>query len=550
MNTTTIQPKRALISVSDKTGLVEFAKELSALGVEIISTGGTFKALTTAGIPAIEISQFTGFPEMMDGRVKTLHPLVHAGILGLRDKHAATANEHNIKWIDLIIVNLYPFSETIQKPNVAEDEAIENIDIGGPTMIRSAAKNVGWVGVVVDPSDYAPLLEEIKSSNGLSIESRKKLSAKAFGHTAQYDAIIYNYFKPDQFPAHLTMTFDKFYDLRYGENPHQLACVYKEPNNKEVNILNAKIHQGKQLSYNNINDADGALALTKEFTEPACVVVKHANPCGVAVGTDITEVFKRAYNADALSAFGGIISLNRTCTKAIAEEIAKVFAEIVLAPSYEPEALAILATKKNLRVLELGTLTSPSPIVIPTEAAVAAERRNPLAVESQRSRDPSTPLGMTAGMTKKEYRYVDGGLLVQDRDTNIITREQLKIVTEKQPTEEQINTMLFGWKVLKYMKSNAILIAKDNTTVGVGVGQVSRVDAVDIAIKKAGDKITGSILASDAFFPFRDSIDKIAGTGITAVIQPGGSIKDEEVIKACNEHGIAMVFTGVRCFKH
>ncbi len=555
MHSNLIQPKRALISVSDKTGLVEFAKELSALGVEIISTGGTFKALTTAGIPAIEISKFTGFPEMMDGRVKTLHPLVHAGILGLRDKHAGTAQEHNIKWIDLVVVNLYPFSETIQKPNVTEDEAIENIDIGGPTMIRSAAKNVGWVGVVVDPADYTPLLEEIKSSNGLSIDTRKKLSAKAFGHTAQYDAIIYNYFEPRTnetpsfisplkggetptpppfkegaqgevtsrtFPNPLILTYNKFYDLRYGENPHQLACVYKEPNNHEVNILNAKIHQGKQLSYNNINDADGALALTKEFTEPACIVVKHANPCGVAVGTDITEVFKRAYNADALSAFGGIISLNRPCTKTIAEEIAKVFAEIVLAPSYEPEALAILATKKNLRVLELGTLTPPKP--------------------------------------KQEFRYVDGGLLIQDRDTNIITREQLKIVTEKQPTDEQINTMLFSWKILKYMKSNAILIAKDNTTVGVGVGQVSRVDAVDIAIKKAGDKITGSILASDAFFPFRDSIDKIAGTplrqgfggqaGITAIIQPGGSIKDEEVIEACNEHGIAMVFTGVRCFKH
>ncbi len=590
MNTNLIQPKRALISVSNKTGIVEFAKELSSLGVEIISTGGTYKTLTEVGIPAIEISKFTGFPEMMDGRVKTLHPLVHAGILGLRDRHSATAQEHNIKWIDLVVVNLYPFSQTIQKPNVTEDEAIENIDIGGPTMIRSAAKNVGWVGVVVDPNDYTPLLEEIKSSNGLSVETRKKLSAKAFGHTAQYDAIIYNYFCPlslrgslatteaislskdslsggiassvaatlpprndNVFPPILTLTFNKFYDLRYGENPHQLACVYKEPNNTEVNILNAKIHQGKQLSYNNINDADGALALTREFAEPACVVVKHANPCGVAVGNDITEVFKRAYNADALSAFGGIISLNRTCTKQIAEEIAKVFAEIVLAPSFEPEALTILATKKNLRVLELGTFTSSnSPVIL-------SETKNLVGQSSEL--DPSLPLRMTSGHApKKEYRFVDGGLLVQDRDTNIVTREQLKVVTEKQPTEEQINTMLFAWKVLKYMKSNAILVAKDNTTVGVGVGQVSRVDAVDIAIKKAtqspsgawqaGDKITGSILASDAFFPFRDSIDKIAKTGITAIIQPGGSIKDEEVIKACNEYGIAMVFTGVRCFKH
>ena len=511
MNTTNIQIKRALISVSDKNGIVEFAKELNKLGVEIISTGGTFKALTDAGIPAIEISNFTGFPEMMDGRVKTLHPLVHGGILGLRDKHAETAAEHNIKWIDLVVVNLYPFSATIQKPNVTKDEAIENIDIGGPSMIRSAAKNIGWVSVIVDPIDYSPLLTELQNG-GVTYETRARLSAKAFGHTAAYDSIIHNYFKADAFPEDYTLSFKKFYDLRYGENPHQLACVYKEPNNIEHNILNAKIHQGKQLSYNNINDADGALNLTREFTEPACVVVKHANPCGVATGDDITEVFKRAYNADALSAFGGIISLNRICTKEIAAEIAKVFAEIVIAPSYEPEALQIFATKKNLRVLETGKLTLPKP--------------------------------------KQEFRYVDGGLLVQDRDTNIVQPEQLKVVTAKQPTPEQIDTMLFAWKVLKYVKSNAILIAKENATVGVGAGQVSRVDAVDIAIKKAGENIDSTILASDAFFPFRDSIDKLAGTGITAIIQPGGSIKDEEVIKACDEHGIAMVFTGVRCFKH
>lgn len=511
MNTSTIQPKRALISVSNKTGVVDFARELSAAGVEIISTGGTYKTLIEAGINATEISSFTGFPEMMDGRVKTLHPLVHGGILGLRDKHAATAEKHRIKWIDIVAVNLYPFAETIKKPNVTQDEAIENIDIGGPSMIRSASKNIGWTTVLVDPADYAHLLSEIKEG-GIKFETRKKLSAKAFGHTAAYDTMIHNYFNTDQFPEDYTLAYKKFYDLRYGENPHQSACVYKETNNEEHNILNAKIHQGKQLSYNNINDADGALALTKEFEEPACVVVKHANPCGVATGSDITEVFKRAYNADALSAFGGIISLNRTCTKAIATEVAKVFAEIVLAPEYEPEALKILSVKKNLRVLELGTLDKPK--------------------------------------VKQEFRYVDGGLLVQDRDINIISQEQFRVVTEKQPTKEQISTMLFAWRVLKYMKSNAILLAKDNTTVGVGVGQVSRVDAVDIAIKKAGDKIKDTILASDAFFPFRDSIDKIAGTGVTAIIQPGGSIKDEEVIKACNEYGIAMVFTGVRAFKH
>ncbi len=511
MNTNNTNIKRALISVSDKTGIVEFAKELNNLGLEIISTGGTFKALTDAGIHAIEISEFTGFPEMMDGRVKTLHPLVHGGILGLRDKHADQAAQHNIKWIDLVVCNLYPFSATIQKPDVTKDEAIENIDIGGPSMIRSAAKNIGYVSVIVDPLDYSPLLAELQNG-GVTYETRSRLSAKAFGHTAAYDSIIHNYFKTDAFPEDYTLSFKKFYDLRYGENPHQLACVYKEPNNTENNILNAKIHQGKQLSYNNINDADGALNLTREFTEPACVVVKHANPCGVATGTDITEVFRRAYNADSLSAFGGIISLNRICTKEIAEEIAKVFAEIVIAPSYEPAALEIFATKKNLRVLETGELSLPKP--------------------------------------KQEFRYVDGGLLVQDRDVNIVMPDQLKIVTAKQPTPEQITTMLFAWKVLKYIKSNAILIAKENVTVGVGAGQVSRVDAVDMAIKKAGDKIGSTILASDAFFPFRDSIDKLAGTGITCIIQPGGSIKDEEVVKACDEHGIAMVFTGVRCFKH
>lgn len=520
MNTHSTPIKRALISVSDKTGIIELAQGLHELGVEIISTGGTAKAIRDAGIPAKDISELTNFPEMMEGRVKTLHPLVHGGILGRRDTHAEIAKEHGIAWIDLVVCNLYPFSATIQKPGVTEDEAIENIDIGGPTMIRSAAKNVGWVTVAVDPADYPMILEEAKQ--GISFETRKKLMMKAFGHTAQYDAIIHRYFtnpspaageesKPI-FHDTLTLSFNKFYDLRYGENPHQAACVYKEPNNTDHNILNAKIHQGKQLSYNNINDADGALALTREFREPACVVVKHANPCGVAVGENITEVFERAYNADALSAFGGIISLNRPCTKAIAEAIAKVFAEIVIAPSFEPEALIVLSQKKNLRVLEVGELAPLSP--------------------------------------KQEFRYVDGGLLVQDKDVHVITREDLKVVTIAQPTESQISTMLFAWKVLKYMKSNAILLAKENATVGVGVGQVSRVDAVDIAIKKAAANLPGSILASDAFFPFRDSIDKIAAAGIKAIIQPGGSVKDEDVIAACNEHGIAMVFTGVRCFKH
>ncbi|MDP1709671.1 MAG: bifunctional phosphoribosylaminoimidazolecarboxamide formyltransferase/IMP cyclohydrolase, partial [Candidatus Komeilibacteria bacterium] len=343
MYTEIVKIKRALISVSDKTGLMELAQGLHELGAEIISTGGTAKKLQEAGLPVTEISAFTGFPEMMDGRVKTLHPLVHGGILGLRDKHAGQAAEHNIKWIDLVVVNLYPFSATIQKPGVSEEETIENIDIGGPSMIRSAAKNIGWVGVAVDPQDYPLLLEELKTQGGLTFATRKKLSAKAFSHTAGYDAIIAGHFKQEEFPAELTLPFKKYYDLRYGENPHQAACVYKEPNNTEPNILNAKIIQGKQLSFNNIGDADGGLATLREFSEPTCVVVKHANPCGAATGDDITDAFARAYNADALSAFGGIICLNRACNQTIAEAIAKVFAEIVIAPSYEPKALEILA---------------------------------------------------------------------------------------------------------------------------------------------------------------------------------------------------------------
>lgn len=513
MNTNLTKIKRALISVSDKDDLIEFAKSLSEQGVEIISTGGTYKKLMENNILAIEISDFTGFPEMMDGRVKTLHPLVHGGILGLRDNHAEVAKEHNIKWIDLVVVNLYPFSETIEKSGVSEDEIIENIDIGGPSMIRSAAKNIGWVTILTDIADYQTVLDEMKMNGGVSYETRQKLSAKAFSHTAQYDAIIATHFNQEKFPDKITLPYQKFnYELRYGENPHQLATVYKEPNNHDHNILNSKILQGKQLSYNNLNDADGGLTTLREFSEPACVVVKHANPCGAATGTDITEVFKRAYNADALSAFGGIICLNRTCTKNIAKEIAKVFAEIVIAPSYEPEALEIFTKKKNLRILELREITLLSP--------------------------------------KHEYKFIAGGLLVQDQDVKSISLPDLKIVTKTQPSEKEIQDMLFAWKVLKHVKSNAILIAKDNSTVGIGPGQVSRVEAVEIAVDKAGENIKGCILASDAFFPFRDSIDKIASTGIKAIIQPGGSIKDEEVIKACNEHDIAMVFTGFRCFKH
>ncbi len=511
MNNNPTKIKRALLSVSNKTGLIEFAKELSTLGIDILSTGGTAKTLRDAGIPVTDVSMYTGFPEIMDGRVKTLHPKIHGGILGLRDVHMNVAISHDIDWIDLVVCNLYPFSETIQKPDVTFDTALENIDIGGPSMIRSAAKNIGWVTVLVDPNDYSHVIDEIKQ-DGISFETRKRLSAKAFGHTATYDAIIHGYFNTEKFSDDVTLPYTKHSDLRYGENPHQDACVYKKPNHTGCSILNANILQGKQLSYNNINDADGALSLLKEFTEPACVIVKHANPCGVATGDNLADAFRRAYEADPLSAFGGIIALNRPCTKDIAEAICAFFCEIVIAPTFHADALSLFVQKKNLRLLEVG--------IIP----------------------PHFP--------QTEYRFVDGGLLVQDADTKTISTADVKTMTKKQPTEAEIRDMLFAWKVVKHMKSNAILIAKDNTTVGVGVGQVSRVDAVDLAIKKSAGKLADAILASDAFFPFRDSMDKLAGTNITAIIQPGGSIKDEEVIAACDEHGIAMVFTGFRAFKH
>ncbi|MFQ6607152.1 MAG: bifunctional phosphoribosylaminoimidazolecarboxamide formyltransferase/IMP cyclohydrolase [Fidelibacterota bacterium] len=512
MNTEKTNIKTALISVSNKDGIVEFATGLANLDVEILSTGGTAKRLQSAGIPITRVSDYTGFPEIMSGRVKTLHPLIEGGILGLRDVHAEVAKEQNIKWIDLVVCNLYPFADTIRKPDVTLDEAVENIDIGGPTMIRSAAKNVGWVGVVVDPADYNWVVEKLKTEGGLTFETRRHLSAKAFGHTAQYDAIIHNYLKDEPLSDNFSLTYTKYYDLRYGENPHQQAAAYSVPISSGPNILNATIHQGKKLSYNNIMDADGALDCVKEFTEPACVVVKHANPCGVATGDDITDCFHRAFNADSLSAFGGIVALNRTCTTEIAEALRKIFIEIVLAPDFESGALELFTKKKNLRVLEIGDFGA----------------RNP----------------------NLEFKYVDGGLLVQETDVNTITIEHLNTVTKAKPSHQNMADMLFGWKVLKHVKSNGILTAKDNTTLGIGPGQVSRVDAVEIAIRKSGDKLNDAILASDAFFPFRDSIDKLGSTGIKAIIQPGGSIRDEEVIEACDEHGIAMVFTGVRSFKH
>ncbi len=511
INQNPVKIKRALISVFDKTEVVELAQSLHNLGVEILSTGGTSKVLREANIPVAYVSDYTNFPEIMDGRVKTLNPLIEGGILGLRDKHSAEAEANQIQWIDLVVCNLYPFSETVSREDCDLALALENVDIGGPTMIRSAAKNVGWVCVAVDPSDYSTIIDELQSGD-ISFETRQKLSAKAFGHTAKYDTIIHNYLKDKNLSDDLSITFEKHSEMRYGENPHQSAASYKIPGNNEPNILNATIHQGKQLSYNNIMDADGALACVREFNETACVVVKHSNPCGLAIGDDQLDVYNRAFNADSLSAFGGIIAFNRTCTKEVAEAITSVFVEIVLAPNYEPEALDIFKKKKNLRVLEIGEFGKRTP--------------------------------------KLEVRNVDGGLLVQDTDTNTLTREHLNVVTKVQPSEKDLDTALFTWKVLRHAKSNGILIAKNNTTVGLGAGQVSRVDAVHMALRKGGENVKGGVLASDAFFPFRDSIDAIKDSGIKVVMQPGGSIRDQEVIDACDEYGIAMIFTGTRCFKH
>jgi phosphoribosylaminoimidazolecarboxamide formyltransferase / IMP cyclohydrolase len=515
--------KTALISVSDKIGIIELAQELVNLGIEIISTGGTAQKLEEAGIKVTPIDEVTGFPEMMDGRVKTLHPKIHGGLLALREdkKHMQAVKEYDIQLIDLVFVNLYPFEETIKKPDVKLEQAIENIDIGGPTMIRSAAKNYKHVGVVVDPSDYDQVLSELKENQELSLKTKEYLAQKVFQYTAYYDSLIANYLNKEDFPEKLTLGYKKAFDLRYGENPHQKASFYQEAICLETCIANSKVLQGKQLSYNNIMDADAVLNIIRDFEEPACAVIKHTNPCGCSTNKDIVKAFQKAYAADSMSAFGSIISLNRECNREIAEEISKVFVEIVMAPKFSAEALEILSKKKNLRLLELGEINR------------------------------------TENLT--ETRKVVGGVLVQDTDTLEIKKDDLKIVTETKPSEEEIEEMLFAWKTIKHVKSNAILLTKDKTIVGLGAGQVSRVDAVDLAIRKAlnhegsgqaGNNLKGCVLASDAFFPFRDSIDKIAEVGIKLIIQPGGSIKDEEVIQACNEHGIAMVFTGHRCFKH
>lgn len=517
-----IKVKRALVSVSDKTGLVDFAKALNKYGVTIISTGGTSKALKEAGIACMDISDVTGFPEMLDGRVKTLHPKIHGGLLALRGKkeHMEKIKEHNIEMIDMVIVNLYPFEKTVAKPDVTLEEAIENIDIGGPSMIRSASKNFESVCVVVNPKFYSDIIADLEKNDGsVSDDLKKKMMIEAFKHTYEYDMNIYNFFSKklssSALPDTFNMTMRKVQDLRYGENPHQKAAFYVDNKAKEPSVSNAVQLHGKEMSYNNIMDADAAIEIIKEFDEPAVTIIKHTNPCGTAVSNDIDEAFVKAYEADSVSAFGGIAAINRKVTVKIANFLTGKFLEIIAAPAYEPSALEILKKKQDLRILEVRDLGS------------GITRDNEYAV-----------------------RKVIGGVLIQDRDLKTITESDLKVVTKKIPTKDEIKDMLFGWKIVKHVKSNAVLIVKDGVTHGVGAGQMNRVGSVKIAAEQAGEKAKGAVLCSDAFFPKPDGVEAAKQAGITAVIQTGGSKKDQDVIDAADKLGISMVMTGVRHFKH
>ncbi len=509
--------KRALVSVSDKTNLVEFVSGLVELGYEIISTGGTKKALEAAGISTIGISDVTGFPEIMDGRVKTLHPNVHGALLCVRDnpEHVKQISDLGIQYIDLVCVNLYPFKETVLKPGVSHEEIIENIDIGGPSMLRSASKNYRYIPVICDPSDYDTVLNELREHGETSLDTREKLAAKVFRHTASYDTMIASYLTEksgEKYPEKFTLTFDKVQDLRYGENPHQSAAFYKGMN-PQYSLANAKQLHGKELSYNNIQDGNAAIEILKDFEgQPAVVGVKHMNPCGVGIGDTIEEAWDKAYEADPVSIFGGIVAFNKPINNAIAEKLSKIFLEIIIAPAYIEDAFEILSKKKNIRLLELDTTLSVN--------------------------------------AKYKVTNVNDGLLVQDIDDHQITEEDLRCVTNRKPTEEEIKQLLFAWKVVKHVKSNAIVLVKDNMTIGVGAGQMNRVGAAKIAIEQAQEKAKGSVMSSDAFFPMPDTVEEAVKAGVTAIIQPGGSIKDQLSIDVCNEHGIAMVFTGVRHFKH
>ena len=517
--------KRALISVSDKTGVLDLARQLNGLGVELLSTGGTAKMIRDAGIPVMDVSDYTGFPEMMDGRVKTLHPKVHGALLGLRDnpEHVAAMAKHDIEPIDMVVVNLYPFEATVAKDGCSLEDAIENIDIGGPTMLRSAAKNNKFVTVLVDPVDYQAVTAEMKQSGGeVSEQTNFQLAVKVYQHTAAYDGAISNWLGKQidpadvDFPPALSLQFRKAQAMRYGENPHQKAAFYIEKNVAEASIATARQLQGKELSYNNIGDTDAALECIKQFGEgPACVIVKHANPCGVALGRNLLEAYQRAFSTDPESAFGGIIAVNRELDAETARAIVeKQFVEVIIAPRVSAEASQIVAAKKNVRLLECGEW--------PAESA-----------------------------QRYDFKRVNGGLLVQD--TDLLLSADLQVVTKRVPTAKEREDMEFAWRVAKFVKSNAIVYGKDGMTIGVGAGQMSRVNSARIAAIKAeqaGLDVNGAAMASDAFFPFRDGIDNAAAAGITAVIQPGGSIRDEEVIAAADEHGIAMIFTGMRHFRH
>ncbi|VUD40357.1 Bifunctional purine biosynthesis protein PurH [Thalassocella blandensis] len=519
-----VKIRRALISVSDKTGIVEFAQALAAQDVEILSTGGTYKLLKDNGINAVEISQYTGFPEMMDGRVKTLHPKVHGGILGRRGTDDEIMQAHEISAIDMVVVNLYPFEQTVAKPDCDLPTAIENIDIGGPTMVRAAAKNHKDVAIVVNASSYQTVLEELQNNQSqLSLDTRFDLAVQAFEHTAAYDGAIANYLgkkvqkEENEFPRTFNSQFTLAQTMRYGENPHQKAAFYVEANSNEASIATAQQLQGKELSFNNVADTDAALETVKQFAQPACVIVKHANPCGVAVGDDIFAAYERAFATDPESAFGGIIAFNRELDGKTASAIVeKQFVEVIIAPSVSADAVEVVQSKKNVRLLACGQWSETAP-------------------------------------HGYDFKRVAGGLLVQDRDLGVITADDLKIVSKRIPTEEEIRDLLFAWKVAKMVKSNAIVYAKNEQTVGVGAGQMSRVNSARIAAIKAehaGFEVKGSVMASDAFFPFRDGIDNAAKVGIEAVIQPGGSMRDDEVIAAADEHNMAMVFTGMRHFRH
>ncbi len=512
--------KRALLSVSDKTGLVEFATDLARLGVELVSTGGTYRLLQQHGLPVLSIDEVTGFPEMLDGRVKTLHPRVHAGLLARRDlpEHMATLAEHDITQIDLLVCNLYPFAETVARPDVSLEEAIENIDIGGPSMLRSAAKNHQAVAAVVDRAHYPEIIRALEESADVPQTLRQRLALEAFRHTARYDAMIAEYlgqqYAADELlPASLTLTFDRVQSLRYGENPHQQAAFYREVRAEAPSLALAEQLQGKELSFCNLYDADAALSMVRQFRQPAAVAVKHTNPCGVAIGETLAEAYRRAHDADPVSIYGGIVALNRPVDAETALELKKIFLDIVLAPSFSDEAKEILASRKNLRLLAVGPLS------------------------------PAVAAGL-------DYKRVAGGLLVQNPDLIAPEEEPWQVVTEQQPTAAQLHDLRFAWQVVKFAKSNAIVVAKQDATCGIGTGQVNRIDSAVSALSRGGEKTPGAVLASDGLFPFADVVEAAAKAGISAIVQPGGSVRDNESIAMANAHGIAMVFTGHRHFRH